>query len=67
MTSAGEIEVLIILIEDRREKATTKVRAVIDLILVDVRKAGHNVDNKDLKTASMIKQLGDTYVKIQAG
>jgi len=66
MTSAGEIEVLIITIEDRRETATAEQRAMIDLILVDVRKAGNNVANKDLKTASMIKQLGDTYLEIQA-
>lgn len=66
MTSAGEIEVLTITIEDMRETASAEVRAAIDLILVDVRKAGNNIANKDLKTASIVKELGDKYLAIQA-
>jgi len=67
MTSAGEMAVLTITIEDMRETASAEVRAAIDLILIDVRKAGNNIANKDLKTASIIKELADKYLEIQAG
>ena len=66
MTNTAEVEVLIINIENIRERASKNEHEVIDLILAEVRKTSLKFASNDLQTASDKKRLDDTYLGIQA-
>ena len=66
MTNTAELQVLILNIEDMREKAKTSEHDVIDNILIEVRKTHDIITRNDFKVLTAIKQLSETYMTIQA-